>query len=217
MTIPDFTKYDAHQVLKGSFDEDKSALRTTIVGGELTISDENDSIKVGDGTGNYVKVNPDGSINVVSPPNAIASNVQVFDDTNKLKINSDGSVNVSGSVGVPGSVTGQIVKNIYNKVSSVSNGVLTDVVTYTVGAGLNVVLQRIEVSGENYAKYTVLLNGTSIKTKRTNVTNLNQIFEFITGNNSGYLLVPGDIVKVQVIHNRPSVGDFEASVQIFEI
>jgi hypothetical protein len=60
---------DANQVLSHAFDDSTQRLRVdstaTIVGGSLdvVISDIDDSIKIGDGSGIYLDINADGSIN----------------------------------------------------------------------------------------------------------------------------------------------------------
>jgi len=65
------TKYlNSDNILKKVYDPATEGLRTTAVasfiGGtvEIAISDTTDSIKIGDGTGTYLDINPDGSINV---------------------------------------------------------------------------------------------------------------------------------------------------------
>src|SRR4051812_30272014 len=66
------TQLDANQVLQNVYDEGTNTLRTsgsTVGGGggttEVIISDVDDSIKIGNGSGNYAAVNSDGSFNVV--------------------------------------------------------------------------------------------------------------------------------------------------------
>lgn len=67
-----YTALDADQVLKQSFDEDEDRLRvdaqvTAVIGiVDVDINDVSDSIKIGNGSGTYMDVNPDGSINVRS-------------------------------------------------------------------------------------------------------------------------------------------------------
>ena len=65
------TKYlNADNILKKVYDPSTEGLRTTavasFVGGtvEIAISDLTDSIKIGDGSGKYLDINDDGSINV---------------------------------------------------------------------------------------------------------------------------------------------------------
>lgn len=75
MSGPNFpyTKLDYQQVIKNVYDESTDRLRTdstaTIVvppgGLEVNISDLSDSIKIGDGSGVYLDINPDGSINEI--------------------------------------------------------------------------------------------------------------------------------------------------------
>ncbi len=72
MANPPFTKLDSEQVLKNAYDEVNRRIRVdstlSLDGGDLTITLDHtdDSIRIGNGvTEDYLKINPDGSINVV--------------------------------------------------------------------------------------------------------------------------------------------------------
>jgi hypothetical protein len=135
---------------------------------------------------------------------------------NFVEPNPDGSLNVN-IVSVP--TPGDTVKNIYNEANSVVSGATTLLVQYTVPGGITeTVLERISVSGENIAKYTVFWNAAQIDTRRTFYgSSLNEYFEFTTGSSQGFVLSLGDTLKVYVLHNRPYVGDFEGRIQVLEI
>lgn len=67
------TNLDYSQVLQNVYDEGENRLRvdadiTAVIPGgiQVNINDTDDSIKIGDGSGNYVKVNSNGSIDVNS-------------------------------------------------------------------------------------------------------------------------------------------------------
>ena len=66
------TKLDGNQVLKRSFDEANDRIRVdaevtaTLGTVEVVISDTNDSIKLGNGSGTYMGINSDGSTNNVT-------------------------------------------------------------------------------------------------------------------------------------------------------
>ena len=70
----------------------------------------------------------------------------------------------------------------------------------------NIVLA--EVSGTNYAKFRLKVNGVTIATKRTG-PNLNVSFDF-TG--APYALTTGDAVTVTVEHFNAGLEDFEATI-----
>jgi hypothetical protein len=70
----------------------------------------------------------------------------------------------------------------------------------------NIVL--VEVSGTNYAKYRLKVNGVTIATKRTG-PNLNLSFDF-TG--APYSLTTGDVVTVTVEHFNAGSEDFESTI-----
>lgn len=77
---------------------------------------------------------------------------------------------------------------------------------YTATTFENVVLA--EVSGTNYAKFFLKVNGTIIATKRTG-PNLNLSFDF-TG--APFALIIGDTVTVEVEHFNAGAEDFEATL-----
>jgi hypothetical protein len=142
--------------------------------------------------------------------------VSIVEGGNTLKVNADGSINVVVE-DIP--LPGHTVKNIYNEANSVASGATTTLVSYTVPGGItNSILERISVSGENIAKFTVFWNAAQIDTRRTFYgSSLSEYFEFTTGSSEGFLLSPGDTIVVRVLHNRPYVGDFEGRIQVLEI
>lgn len=95
-------------ILRKVFDADNQALRSTAVatlpGGEFSviISDTNDSIRIGNGSGNYLGINPDGSINAnflgdvdIEVSAADGDSIIISNGTNDLNINPDGSIDVN--------------------------------------------------------------------------------------------------------------------------
>jgi hypothetical protein len=171
-------------------------------------------VRTVDAYGNgYTDSNPlpvafDGTVSI--------GDVSIVEGGNTLTVNPDGSINVN-VVTVP--IAGNVVRNIYNEANSVASGVVTTLVQYTVPGGItNSVLQRISVSGENIAKFTVFVNGTQIDTRRTFYgSSLSEYFEFTTGSTDGFVLNPADILIVKVLHTRPYLGDFEGRIQVLEI
>jgi hypothetical protein len=134
---------------------------------------------------------------------------------NIIEPNPDGSINVN-IVSTPS--PGNTVINQYSEANSVGSGITTLVLQYTVPlVDTNAVLQRISVAGENIAKWTVFWNATQIDTRRTFYGNLNEYFEFTTGGSDGFVLQPGDTIKVYVLHMKPYVADFEARIQVLQI
>lgn len=71
MAHPDPSRLDANQVLQGSFDEDRGRLRvdseSTIVNADIDVALDSteDNVAIADPDGDFLAVNPDGSINVV--------------------------------------------------------------------------------------------------------------------------------------------------------
>jgi hypothetical protein len=134
---------------------------------------------------------------------------------NSIEPNPDGSINVVIS-SAPASNTLTVSK--YNEILAVPSGAITQLNTYTVPVGKQAVLQRCPVSGENIARYDLLINGVVQDTVRTMFGgDLTQMFDFTSGNDSGLVLNAGDTVKIQVRHDRPDPGAFEARIQVLEI
>lgn len=70
-------------------------------------------------------------------------------------------------------------------------------------------LDQIEVSGENFAKYTIKLNAQINKIKRTHFGNgLNKTFTY-----NGINVASGVTIGVYVEHCSDSNGDFEATIE----
>jgi hypothetical protein len=155
---------------------------------------------------------------------ANSSPVVIASDQSTVKVN---LTNPSGvSVGTSGNpiyvVSSAVIPatsiNAYHEVLSVASGITTTIVTYTVTAGHENVLERVSVSGENIALYTVLINGIPVDTQRTYFGGaLNAEFQFMSTINYGTVLNAGDIVSVTVLHTRPYVANFEGRIQMSQV
>lgn len=139
----------------------------------------------------------------------------ISDGIDALIINPDGSINVnvvtSGPTVPPThSVEAGIVDTIYNEITSVASGILTQIVTYSCVQPTRVKFS--EVTGTNIAEYTVLVNNLIINKKRTFWGSLDSDFQF----SKGLSLNLGDIVSVNVIHNQSTVGAFSAFILVLK-
>jgi hypothetical protein len=134
---------------------------------------------------------------------------------NQLIVNADGSINVIvENVPSPNST----VISTYNEVVMIASGATVTIVSYTVPVGMQAVLQRCPVSGENVARYDLMINSITQDTLRTMFGgDLTQMFDFTSGNDSGLLLAAGDIVSIQVYNNRPTIASFEARIQVLQL
>ena len=139
-------------------------------------------------------------------PGDLPSSVRISDGTNQLTVNPDGSINVN----ITTSATEPGLQILHNEVTSVASGVETTVATL-VGSPSGYRVEKIEVSGDNYAIFRVKLNGTTIVDKRTWWCNFNETFNFENFTN-GLFLASGQTLTVTALHNRPYVGGFEATV-----
>ena len=107
----------------------------------------------------------------------------------------------------------------YSEITAIASAVETTILTYSVAVAQAYLLFS-EVSGTNIADYKIKLNGTTINRKYTYFgAPLSAYFDFKSGVSSfpGLSLVSGDVITVTVIHNRPSLGNFNANVEIFEV
>jgi hypothetical protein len=134
---------------------------------------------------------------------------------NELVVNPDGSINVVVE-NTPSSTS--TVINTYNELLAVASGSTVTIVSYTVPASTQAVFQRAAFSGENVARYDLLINGAKQDTARTMFGgDLTGEFNFETGNDSGLVLAAGTIIIVQVYNIRPTSASFEARIQVLEI
>jgi hypothetical protein len=141
--------------------------------------------------------------------------VSIVYNGNTMVVNPDGSINVI--VESEPASNSQVIST-YGEVIGVSGGVTTQLVTYTVPAGYEAIIQRCQLSGENIARYDLLINSTVVDTVRTYYgSDLTERFDWTTGNNSGYIVNAGSTISVQVLHNRPYSGTFEARLQVLQV
>lgn len=132
--------------------------------------------------------------------------VKITDGTNPLTVNPDGSinVNVSGSSSAPG------LTIIHDEITSVGANAETTILTIT--APLNGMrVSKVEVSGDTVALFRVKLDGNTLLNKRSWWTDFNPTFSFEDFAN-GLWLNSGQVLTITVIHTRPFLGSFEATV-----
>lgn len=118
-------------------------------------------------------------------------------------------------VGAP--PTNQKLKIIFNEDPNVIQGVTADLVTYMCPSDRSAILFAVSVSGENIAKFSLLINSVIYMVKRTYFgSGFNAEFRFGISGTEGLILNPGDTVEIQVLHNRPATGTFEGTIQVIE-
>jgi phosphotransferase system IIB component len=209
---PPPSNFDGNQVLQHAFDETEGRLRVDAVV-NATVS----NITIEDSDGDELEVNNDGSINVqvtgateVEIDAADGDNIAISDGTNTAVVNADGSLNVKLGPGE--------AKSVYDEVSAVASSVLTTILSFTCPIGVTCVVQTVKVSGTNTATFSVSVNSTIVDKSRTYFGgNLNDIFDFRTNVGGSVTLSAGDILEVEVIHNRPGVGDFNSKLDYIEV
>lgn len=109
--------------------------------------------------------------------------------------------------------TPNTVITIFNAITNVSTNNLTTLVTYTVPALKTFNLQKIIVSGSNIAQYDFFVDSNQIARQRTYFSGgLNAEFNLNADPDRGLPLNSSQIVSVKVIHQRPDLGDFEATI-----
>jgi hypothetical protein len=134
--------------------------------------------------------------------------VSIVEGGNTMDVNSDGSINVNIVNSIPTTVPGLNI--FYQEISSVASGATTPIYTFTAPVG-GFRMFKIEVAGENIALYTLVLNGTTIYSKRTFYGDLNTSFIF-EDEVYGLKLNGGDVLKVNVLHNKPYTANFETTL-----
>lgn len=107
--------------------------------------------------------------------------------------------------------------NTYGAVTGVGASTPTSVVTYTPPAGKTAFVKHISLSGDNVATYTLKFNGADIDKKHTHFGNLTDAFFFEADENQGLIVTELDILKVEVVHERPEIGAFNARIQSREV
>lgn len=132
--------------------------------------------------------------------------VKVTDGTDVLAVNPDGSINVS----ISGASNPDGLTVTFNEITSVGSGIETSIATLIAPVG-GARVQKVDVSGDNIALFRVKLDGDTIATRRTWWGNFNENFEFESFIN-GLLLTSGQTLEVTVLHNRPNLGAFEATI-----
>lgn len=201
------TRLDANQVIQQGYDEANKRHRVDALI-SATISD----VAIKDSQGNELDVQPDGSINVnvINPIDieisaADGDNIAISDGTNTLTVNPDGTISVQ-VVGTNDPL------NVYNEVTSVASSVLTTIITLIASA--DSIINQIDVSGTNIAEYRVLVDAVIVKKTRTYFGgNLDYKLTF----GEGLKLTTAQTLTVEVIHQRPMLGDFNSTISYKEI
>lgn len=208
------TKLDADQVIRRAYDEANNRLRvdavvTATIGTVDCVIDAStgDNIAIADSTGsNFLKVNPDGSLDVnitdISLDQATDS-VAIGDGTTLVSVDP-----LTGALLVTLDQTNVTTKNIFNEITGVVSGVTSIIVSYT--AVSNTKLLSVDVSGTNVAAYSIYIGGVLQAKKYSYYTNLNERFQFA----DGLPVANGDLIEIEVLHNRPDPGDFSANVLV---
>jgi hypothetical protein len=134
---------------------------------------------------------------------ASGDDIAISDGTNTLSVNPDGSINV-----IP---TNFDTICYYSEITNINTGLTATIINFSPSASVK--LQAINVSGDNIATYKVIKNSSVVEKKRTYFGNsLNLTFEY-----NNFVINNGDSLQVDVIHNRPYVGNFNATIKYIEI
>ena len=118
---------------------------------------------------------------------------------------------------VDAGANGNVVKTVFEEISSVAVGATELLLAHTVLPGTESILLKIEVSGTNIATYDLYINGTINARKRTYFSgDFVTSFDFGTTLSTALKLVEGDQLEVRVTNFRPYLGDFEARFQYIQ-
>lgn len=189
MALPPFTQLDFEQVITGSYDETNRRIRV-----------ETEIATVDVGGNQEILITDD--IDAIKIGNG---------SHQYLAINSDGSINVN----IEASGSNGTTISYFNNITSVSNGISTTLLTYTIPTLKTGYLERIELSGSNIAIYDFFISGVLNGRQRTYFGGeLNGMFNFLDPINKGISLIAGTNIQIIVTHYRPYLGDFEARLQL---
>lgn len=176
-----FSDNEILQRVASKLDDGSMAWKVDIIGGlSLTVGDINI-----------------GAVNILN-----ASDVQINPATEEtLQEILDA---LGGESGVP--------FHLFDSATSVPTYTPTFVLSYTVPEGKTLHLKHVAGSGNLYSKWTLWVGEGVVAVRRaSDGGGLNVEFDFSDSNNVGGLAVAaGEIVRLQVVHNRPWMGDFEA-------
>jgi hypothetical protein len=174
---------DVHDPVTQSLRTTASATIVSPPAFNVVISHTDDSIRIGDGTQIFT-----GGTKAAS-----ASIPVTLSSEDKLKLDRiDSFANLRS-----GAYTG-----------SVAAAINTTIFTYTVPVGKKLRVSTVEAGGSNIAQFSVLVNGSDFGRKRTYFgSQLYLNFDLYS-----YEIAASGTISVDVIHNRPSVGTFEAWV-----
>lgn len=104
-------------------------------------------------------------------------------------------------------------ENIFITSPTVPPNISTSLGSYTVVFPNTAYIERIAVSGENVAKYSIYVNNILVDSQYTFYGALNTSFEFISRNSFGFPVMTGDSISVEVLHAGPGTGEFNARLQ----
>jgi hypothetical protein len=117
------------------------------------------------------------------------------------------SVVIGNTAAIPVTFTQGVPFVEYSDISSLASGTLTTILSYTVPVGKTLAMEKVEVSGCNVADYVVEVDGAIKGKRRTYFGNFNADFDY-----KGLQVAAGLVVRVRVIHSRPTTGNFDASL-----
>jgi len=154
-------------------------------------------------------------LNHILQSNGEYDSVRIGDGVEELEINPDGSINVNI---VNTSVVPEIVRPVFNKITSVVDSIRSSIVSHTASLTKQTYLQFISVSGNNIADYELEINSSVIDERNTYFGGpLSEQFEFNAYSENGMLITPGQKIEVFSTHYRSDLGDFSSRIQILEV
>lgn len=129
--------------------------------------------------------------------------VAIGDGTTLVSVNP-----LSGALLVELDGSSLTTSNRFNEVTGVIAGITTAVITYTAIA--NTKILSCDFGGTNIAEYSLYIQAALNAKQCTYFTQLNGRFDF----KDGLPVNTGDVITLEVVHNRPDPGDFNANLLI---
>lgn len=216
-------KKDFGGIIKAVYEPSLEALQVTMVGsGSPTVPNV---VRLSDGIGYLSTTTGLGyrslDVSIKNIPEILISHlddsIRIGDGTNLATITQVGSkyaldVNIVNNSSISNYI------NKYAEITGVASGISTQIDSYTVPTGKKAFLQRVDLNGNNIAEYTISVNSSPVGKRTTYFTLLSSTVDFNSSIEAlpGMQLLAGDIVKVEVLHNRSFVGNFNSRLQIIE-
>lgn len=219
---PPGTKLDASQVIRRAYDDAENRIRVdaevtaTIGTVDVILDAASDNVAIADPDGNFLEINPDGSINTNVNISHTDDSIRLGNGTDFITSTTTGpkvalDVNVLGGVATTKLTPSGETENVYDT-NTVAVGATQTILTYTVAVE-GVYIQTVYLSGTSIGEYRVKKNGATVMVYRMSQTEFSAVLQLATTTAWGIKTITGDIISVEVTNAGSSLATFDISLQ----